>query len=91
MIRLQLRFTGRVQGVGFRWTARNIADSLGLTGWVMNDYDGSVLMEVQGRKETIQKMIEGLEHGPFIEIERIERQQIPLVDYERSFRIKDEW
>ena len=91
MIRLQLRFIGRVQGVGFRWTARNIADSLGLTGWVMNDYDGSVLMEVQGRKETIQKMIEGLEHGTFIEIERIERQQIPLVDYERSFKIKDEW
>ncbi|MCR4952703.1 MAG: acylphosphatase [Treponema sp.] len=90
MIRLQLRFTGRVQGVGFRWTARNIADSLGLTGWVMNDYDGTVLMEVQGRKETIQKMIEGLEHGTFIEIERIEREQIPLVEYERSFKIKDE-
>ena len=91
MIRLQLRFTGRVQGVGLRWTARNIADSLGLTGWVMNDYDGSVLMEVQGRKETIQKMIEGLEHGTFIEIERIEREQIPLIEYERSFKIKDEW
>lgn len=66
MIRLQLRFIGRVQGVGFRWTARNIADSLGLTGWVLNDWDGSVLMEVQGKKETIEKLIEGLEHGTFI-------------------------
>ena len=91
MIRLQLRFIGRVQGVGFRWTARNIADSLGLTGWVLNDWDGSVLMEVQGKKETIEKLIEGLERGTFINIERIEREQIPLTEYERSFKIKDEW
>lgn len=91
MIRLQLRFIGRVQGVGFRWTARNIADSLGLTGWVLNDWDGSVLMEVQGKKETIEKLIEGLERGTFIKIERIEREQIPLTEYEHSFKIKDEW
>lgn len=91
MIRLQLRFIGRVQGVGFRWTARNIADSLGLTGWVLNDWDGSVLMEVQGKKETIEKLIEGLERGTFINIERIEREQIPLTEYEHSFKIKDEW
>lgn len=91
MIRLQLRFIGRVQGVGFRWTARNIADSLGLTGWVLNDWDGSVLMEVQGKKETIEKLIEELERGTFINIERIEREQIPLTEYERSFKIKDEW
>ena len=91
MIRLQLRFIVRVQGVGFRWTARNIADSLGLTGWVLNDWDGSVLMEVQGKKETIEKLIEGLERGTFINIERIEREQIPLTEYEHSFKIKDEW
>ena len=46
--RLKLRFTGQVQGVGFRWTARHVANELGLTGWVRNEPDGSVSMELQG-------------------------------------------
>ena len=46
--RLRLRFVGEVQGVGFRWTARRVAQELGLTGWVRNEWDGSVRMELQG-------------------------------------------
>ena len=46
--RLHVRFTGQVQGVGFRWTARKVAQGLGLTGWVRNEPDGSVTMELQG-------------------------------------------
>ena len=46
--RVRLRFVGTVQGVGFRWTARNIATSLGITGWVRNECDGSVMLELQG-------------------------------------------
>lgn len=88
-IRLQLRFHGRVQGVGFRFTAQQLANSLGLTGWVYNDWDDTVLMEVQGRKETIDKLIEGLEKGIFIEIEKIEKKDLPYDEYERSFKIKD--
>lgn len=46
--RLHLRFTGDVQGVGFRWTNQGIAHELGNTGWVRNLADGSVELEVQG-------------------------------------------
>ena len=46
--RLKLRFVGEVQGVGFRWTARRVANELGLVGWVRNEPDGSVSMELQG-------------------------------------------
>ena len=46
--RLRMRFVGQVQGVGFRWTARMVANELGLTGWVRNEPDGSVSMELQG-------------------------------------------
>lgn len=48
LLRLALRFTGQVQGVGFRWTNRSIAQELGCTGWVRNEPDGSVTMEIQG-------------------------------------------
>lgn len=89
MARNRLRFWGRVQGVGFRYTAFHLAQSLGLTGWVQNQRDGSVLMEVQGRSETIQRMIDGLERGTFIQIERMEKQEIPQDDYERRFKIKE--
>ena len=41
-VRKRIIFHGRVQGVGFRFTAKHLANSLGLTGWVQNEYDGTV-------------------------------------------------
>jgi acylphosphatase len=51
--RLRLHFVGEVQGVGFRWTARRVANELGLVGWVRNEPDGSVSMELQGRSHDL--------------------------------------
>ena len=53
-IRKRMVFQGRVQGVGFRWHARHAALALGLTGWVKNEYDGSVTMEIQGSEAGIR-------------------------------------
>ena len=61
MVRKHILFSGRVQGVGFRFTACSLARPLGLTGWVKNCYDGDVEMEVQGEEEAIDRMIEGLD------------------------------
>ena len=90
-VRQQMKITGRVQGVGFRYTARNAALYLGLTGWVKNEYDGSVTMEVQGEKERIEEMLALIDKGTFIEIEHIFRQTIPLNTGDCYFEIKDEW
>lgn len=87
-IRQQLRFKGRVQGVGFRYTANQIAQKLGITGWVYNDYDGSVLMEAQGTKSQISQMINLLEKGTFIEIDSIDKIDLQIEQNEQSFRIK---
>ena len=87
-IRQQLRFTGRVQGVGFRFTAQYTAQHFGLTGWVYNDYDGSVLMEIQGKPEAIKKMIERLDSDRFIRIDSIEKTMLPLVEHEISFYVR---
>ena len=48
MVRKHIYFSGDVQGVGFRYRSCYIAQSLGLTGWVENLWDGRVEMEVQG-------------------------------------------
>ena len=47
MERRKYLFKGRVQGVGFRFRCFSIANELKLTGFVKNEYDGSVSMEVQ--------------------------------------------
>ena len=59
-----LRITGRVQGVGFRdWTRRE-AVTLGLTGWVRNESDGSVRALLAGPENAVAAMIERLWNGP---------------------------
>lgn len=86
-VRKRIVFHGRVQGVGFRYTAKYLARSMGLTGWVKNEYNGTVLMEVQGRELLIFKLMEGLNNGMHIEISWIDSEDIP-VEEERDFRIR---
>ena len=62
-IRKRIVFHGRVQGVGFRYTAKYLAQSLELTGWVRNDWDQTVTMEVQGREALINNLLVGLNKG----------------------------
>lgn len=86
-IRKKYKFYGRVQGVGFRYTAKYLAQSLGLTGWVENEYDGTVEMEAQGREPMIDKLLEGLNRNSFINIEWIDSEVIPT-EVEKSFYVK---
>lgn len=86
-IRKHMIFHGRVQGVGFRYSAAYLARSLELTGWVMNEWDGTVIMEVQGREGRIDKLLQGINARPFIEIDWIDEESIPL-EKESSFHIR---
>ncbi|CAN5783728.1 acylphosphatase [soil metagenome] len=58
--RTRIIFTGRVQGVGFRATACHLALSSNLTGWVRNESDGSVLLEVQGDFHNVEAFLANL-------------------------------
>lgn len=55
---------GRVQGVGFRYSALNTAKSLGLKGWVRNESDGSVVTRFEGSESEVEKFIDWLRSGP---------------------------
>lgn len=61
-------FSGRVQGVGFRYTAMNIAQSYDVAGYVRNLPDGRVEVVIEGVKDQRQRMIEELQQhmGMFI-------------------------
>ena len=61
----RLRITGRVQGVGYRAWALQMASRLGLRGWVRNRSDGSVEALVIGEDDVIARMIEACHQGPF--------------------------
>ena len=74
-------------GVGFRYTAKYLAQSLELTGWVRNDWDQTVTMEVQGREALINKLLVGLNQGRFIDIQWMDTEEIPLEE-EREFTVK---
>lgn len=86
-IRKHIVFYGRVQGVGFRYTAKYFAQSMGLTGWVTNEWDGTVTMEVQGRETLINKLLTGLNNNQFISIEWMDTKEIPL-ESEKGFRVR---
>lgn len=89
MTRLRICFHGRVQGVGFRYTACHIAQGLGLTGWVENCFDGTVLCEVQGDKISIDEMLGKLfSAGRYINITDIETEEIPVKKEERGFGVR---
>ena len=85
-VRKHIVFYGRVQGVGFRYTAKYMAQSLELTGWVRNEPEGTVTMEVQGREALINKLLSGLNNNQFISIEWIDTEEIPPEE-ERGFRV----
>ncbi len=57
MLALQLRVTGRVQGVGFRWWTQNTARALGLAGSVRNLPDGSVEILAQGEPDAVRRLL----------------------------------
>ncbi len=62
--RLTAQVTGRVQGVYFRAFTRNQARRLGLSGWVRNEYDGSVRLVAEGPREVLDHLLVAIRRGP---------------------------
>ena len=62
--RLTARVAGRVQGVYFRAFTRNQARRLGLSGWVRNQYDGSVSLVAEGPREVLERLLVAVRRGP---------------------------
>ena len=64
MHRLHAVIRGRVHGVGFRYFVLRRARAAGLTGWVRNRHDGSVEVEAEGDRASLEALVEALREGP---------------------------
>lgn len=82
-------FSGRVQGVGFRFTALNIANRCGLMGYVRNLPDGDVEMLAQGPAEIIDNCIRDLQDSFVGTISHIDIEEATpdpkLIDFRITF------
>jgi acylphosphatase len=80
-------FAGRVQGVGFRFTAHRIAGHYGLTGWVHNLPDGAVEMVAQGSEKDIDDCIRDIDESFAGYIRETNVEEIPSDPTRLDFKI----
>lgn len=79
--------SGRVQEVGFRYTAFYLAQEMGLSGWVSNLDDGRVELQLQGRPETIELLLCRIDGHGRISITGMEQEEVPLLE-ENGFTVR---
>lgn len=88
VIRKHIRVHGKVQGVGFRRRSVQAAEELGITGWVRNEPDGTVLLELQGSRDRIDQLLARVGQARYVIIEKMDVTVIPLADGEGGFQIR---
>lgn len=79
---LNIRITGKVQGVWFRDSAKAVADQLGITGFVRNEPDGAVYAEAEGTPLQLDQFLEWCREGS-------ERAEVAQVEAAESRTLQD--
>jgi acylphosphatase len=92
VVRHRIRYTCRVQAVGFRYTTTGVASGADVTGWVKNLADGDVLIEVQGTPDQVAKFEAELAEEcdsprTWIEAKLVSRESIEPVAGENTFGV----
>lgn len=83
---------GRVQGVGFRWFVEREASTIGVIGWVRNNYDGSVEVLATGTREQLNQLRRKLQEGPrAARVDDLDESDARPVEGLKTFRIEGAW
>jgi acylphosphatase len=82
----KIHITGRVQGVGFRWSAVREANRKGITGFIRNMPDGSVYIEAEGSNKQLNDFYEWCKNGPGF-VSSVTADPYPPVNY-KDFRVE---
>ena len=89
MEQFEIKITGKVQGVGFRFFVQHHASQLGIKGWVKNTSDGNVLILAQGGAPEMEIFFNELRKGPpLARIKDITRDKAPVSNEYDGFRVK---
>ncbi len=85
----QYLFAGRVQGVGFRYSTKNLAKGFDVLGWVKNLPDGRVELQIQGDEEELDEFIQELHDSPLgHHIQEQEERTVPVSEDVQGFSIQ---
>jgi len=87
LIARHIIFKGHVQGVGFRFTARRIANRHNITGFVRNLLDGTVEMLAQGSTDNVNKCMRDIEESFIGYIRKVEAGDVPADPQYIDFKI----
>lgn len=79
---INIRITGKVQGVGFRETTKYVADQSGIKGFIRNEADGSVYAEAEAEQWELDTFVEWCNDGP-------DRAKVDACEVTESADIKD--
>lgn len=89
MVQYEIKITGRVQGVGFRYFVHKTANDLNLKGWVKNTVDRDVLVRVQGEETEINTFMDFLRIGPTLSrVDKISKVKIVNLSDFNNFSVK---
>lgn len=84
---LNIKVFGLVQGVFFRQNAKIKVQELNLKGFVRNEPDGSVCVELEGEEEKLKEFVQWCQKGPpLAQVEKVEVKEDQIKGYE-EFRI----
>lgn len=83
LVRARVFVFGNVQGIGFRFSAKQKADSLGLKGWIRNflDYVDAVF---EGPEDKVKEMVEWCKKGPTTS--RVDKIKVEFENYKGEFK-----
>lgn len=87
--RYTIHVSGRVQGVGYRYFVKSAADTLGISGHVRNNADGTVTAVAEAEDASLTSFLEQLRNGPpFSSVEHVTVTEGPASGDYTSFRIR---
>jgi acylphosphatase len=90
MLCKKIIFEGRVQGVGFRYTVKDLSRGFEVCGWVKNLADGSVELQVMGEEDEVESFIKEIAEESSVahHIQRLTSHKMPLLQNCTGFRIE---
>ena len=88
MKHLNICVSGKVQGVFFRASTKEQADQLGVKGFVRNEPNGDVYIEVEGGEEKLKIFLDWCRRGPNrARVEKVEVEEVDLKNF-ASFEVR---